>query len=103
MLCRLLVELVAIDVAGVYSHQVWEDNAVLEGACDPYQIQRILINTDLACKTGCVVAAQEGSSIWVDTYPEVPNPDLQLCLADDVRYSGSDARVDLCRIKIWRI
>ena len=57
-------------------HEIWEDNAVLECTRNPNQVERILVNANLACQTRGIVATQECSSIWIDTYPEVADPDL---------------------------
>lgn len=82
-----------------YSHQVREDDAILERTGHPDQIQRILIDADLARQAAGVVAAQERASVWVDADAKISHPHFQLCLADDVRYGCGDSWVDLCGIK----
>jgi hypothetical protein len=44
-------------IVGKYSHEIWEDNAVLERACHPDQIQWILIYANLTGQTARIVAA----------------------------------------------
>lgn len=83
----------------MYSHEVRKDNAIFECTGNPNQIQGILIHADLAREAGRIVATQERSSVRIDTDPEVPDPDFQLGLADDIRYCGRDPRVDLCGIE----
>ncbi|KAB8659307.1 hypothetical protein FH972_026196 [Carpinus fangiana] len=42
--------------------EIGEDDAVLEGAGDPDQVQRILVDSDLCCKARGIVAAEERSN-----------------------------------------
>jgi len=61
--------------SGVYLQQVGEDNAVLERARDPDQIQRILIHTNLLRQRRCVVATKPPAAVWADADAEVAYSD----------------------------
>ncbi len=83
------------------SHQIWEDYAVFECAGDPDEIQWILIDTNLACETAGIIAAQEGATVCIDADAEIAHSDFELRLSDNVRYGCRDSRIDLCRIEGW--
>lgn len=84
-------------------HQIWEDYAVFERAGDPDEIQGVLIDTDLACETAGIVAAQKGATVCVDADAEVAYSDLKLRLSYDVRYGCGDSRVDLGWVEYGRV
>lgn len=84
-------------------HQIWEHYAVLERAGDPDEIQWVLIDTDLACETAGIVAAQEGATVCINADTEIAHSDFKLRLSHNICNRCCDSRVDLCRIEYWRI
>lgn len=78
--------------------QIGEDNAILEGAGNPDQVQRILIDVDLLGESGGIVGAQEVTAVGIDADAEVADAHLEDSATDDVGDSSSDTRVDLRRV-----
>lgn len=76
-------------------HQIRENDRVLERARDPDEVQRVLIDADLAGERAGVVRAQEGAAVRVDADAEVADADFELGAADDGGDGVGDARVDL--------
>ena len=62
-----------------------------------------MVHADLVGQEGGVVRAEEGSAVGVDADAEVSHPDFQLSPADDIRYGGCNARVDLRRAVRGRV
>ena len=89
------------EVDGVDLHEIWKNNAILERARHPNQIQRILIHANLLCKRRRVVAAEEISPRRIDAKSKVSDSDFEKCTADDVCYCGGDTWIHLSGIVGW--
>jgi hypothetical protein len=82
--------------------EVGEHDGVLEGRCDPDQVQWILIDVDALRKSGRIVRAKE-STVCVCAESEVSNANFQRCLSNNVGNRCCHARIDLCRIVVGSI
>jgi hypothetical protein len=102
MLQRLLVGCLENELRRECLQEVGEYDGVLEGRCDPDQVQWILVDVDALRKSGGIVRAEE-STVCVCAKSEVSNADFQSCLSDDVCNRRCNTRVDLCRVVIGRV
>ncbi len=84
-------------------HEIRKNNRVLKGTSDPDQVQRILIDADLAGERAGVVRAQKGAPVRVDADAEVADAHFELGAADDVGDGRRHARVDLRRVVGGRV
>ena len=79
--------------------EVGEYNSVLEGRCNPNQVQWILVDVDALRKSGGIVRAKE-STVCVCAQSEVSNTNFQCRLSNNVGDSGCHTRIDLCRVVV---
>lgn len=77
------------------NEQVREDDGVLEGGCDPDQIQGILVHGHTLHQGGSVVGADVVTTVLVDADTKVADAHSELRIADNVCDGLGDAGVDL--------
>lgn len=75
--------------------QIRENNGVLKRRRNPYQIQRILIDSHNLRQRRRVCVANIRARVRLDADPKVSDSDLHLCSTHDVCGSCHDTRVDL--------
>ena len=90
-------------VRGWDSHQIRKHDIILESIRNPYQIQRVLVDTDLLRQQRRIVRAQEASSVRIYADAEIPHADLEHGPSYDVGDRGCYTGVDLCRVVGGRV
>ena len=77
------------------NEEVGEDDGVLERCCYPHEVEWILVDREIVHERSCVVRADVATAVPVDADAEVSDAHTELRIANDVRDSLCDARVDL--------
>lgn len=85
------------------SHQIGENNHILKLASQPDQIQRVIVRRHLRDQRGGIIATYPGAPVGVHADTKIPDPRLQVRVADDVSDGGVDVVVDLRRVGDRRV
>lgn len=81
-----------------HSHQVGEDDHVLELARQPDQVEGVLVDRNFVGKRGGIVTAQPAATVGRDANAEVSDTSGEACVAGDVGDGVVHVVVDLCRV-----
>lgn len=75
--------------------EIGEDDGVLEGCCDPHEVERVLVDVQIVDECGGVVGADVAAAVSVDADTEVSDAHSELRISDNVCDGLRDAGVDL--------